>query len=292
MSNKLSATRGKSKVSTRTYQLAQQLLRTTGLFSILLIAGCSTKETTKQTMFPFERERKFGFNDAQSNMLIEPKYDWVSSFREGLCAVKSAGKIGFIDHKGTVVIPIIYDKALNFSGGLAGVCLEETCGYVDPQGNREIPFLFNQVEYFREDQSNLAIVRNGRKWGAINRNGEIAIEVRYSKLPLITEGHAIVTENDKYGLVDVSGGNIIPLKYDAIAYNVWNGRLFNENLLSVQMGGQWGFINKWGEVQIPFRYEKRSFFRKGYAIVQRDGKVYRINKHGKETLHSEQLINL
>jgi hypothetical protein len=245
-----------------------------------------TKGTTEPLLKPFRSEGKLGFIDAQSNIVIAPTYDWTSFFREGLCAVKAGGKIGFINYKGKVVIPIIYDEALNFTDGLAGVCLGKECGYVDQQGRKVIPFLFNYVDYFREDQSNLAIVRKERKWGAINRNGETIIEFRYNDEPLIADGYAIVTENGKRGLLNLSGEVVIPLKYDAIAYNVWGGRLLNENLLSVKLDGKWGFLNMRGEVQIPFRYENRSFFRDGYAIVQREGKTYRINKSGKETIHS------
>lgn len=252
----------------------------------LVITGCITKGTTEPLLKPFKTEGKLGFIDAQSNIVIEPKYDWISFFREGRCAVKAGEKIGFINHQGEVVIPIIYDKALNFSDGLAGVCLGKECGYVDLQGRKITPFLFSYVDYFHEHQGNLAVVRKGRKWGAINRNGETIIEFRYNDAPLIADGHAIVTENGKRGLLNLSGEVVIPLKYDAIAYNVWGGRLLNENLLSVKLDGKWGFLNKRGEVQIPFRYEKRSFFRDGYAIVQREGKTYRINKSGKETMHS------
>ena len=269
--------------STVSYRLIRQCSKAMWVLIAILITGCAAKEAAEPSLTPFEVEDKIGFVDAQSNIIISPRYDWSSSFREGLCAVKEGDKVGFINARGEVVVPIMYDTALNFSEGLAGVCINKECGYVDAQGNTLIPFTFSQVDYFRKHKSNLAIVRKGRAWGAIDQSGKIIFEIRYDDPPLIEDGFAIVTENGKKGLLNSSGEEVAPLKYDAIAYNVWGGRLLNEDLFSVNLGGKWGFLDTRGKVQVPFRYEQRSFFSGDYAIVQREGKTYRINKSGKET---------
>ncbi|EIA4394558.1 WG repeat-containing protein, partial [Campylobacter coli] len=52
---------------------------------------------------------KYGFIDKNGEFAIEPKFDYVWSFWEGLAGVKLNGKWGFIDKSGKIVIEPIFD---------------------------------------------------------------------------------------------------------------------------------------------------------------------------------------
>lgn len=54
-------------------------------------------------------------------MVIQPQFDYVSSFSEGLAAVAIDKKIGYINKVGKIVIPIQLDRAKDFFEGLAVV---------------------------------------------------------------------------------------------------------------------------------------------------------------------------
>ena len=56
---------------------------------------------------------------------------------------------------------------------------------------------------------------------------------------------------------------------------------FQEGLAAVKRGTQWGYINKRNEVVIPFRYERPGVFNGGMALVTHNGKDIYINKKGK-----------
>ena len=87
------------------------------------------------------------------------------------------------------------------------------------------------------------------------------------------EGLAMVRLDKKYGFIDKTGKEVIPIKYD----NAWN---FSEGLASVKLNGKWGFINKIGEEVIPLKYDKVENFSEGFAKVKLNGKVFYINKRG------------
>ena len=61
------------------------------------------------------------FADANGNMLLGQKFDFVRPFQDGLAAVKKNGRWGFVDVKGNVVVPYMYEHVWNFSGGMASV---------------------------------------------------------------------------------------------------------------------------------------------------------------------------
>ena len=64
----------------------------------------------------------YGFIDKSGKVVIEPQFDNVSAFSEGLAQVEKDDKWGFIDKNGKVVIEPQYDYVRDFSEGLAEVC--------------------------------------------------------------------------------------------------------------------------------------------------------------------------
>jgi hypothetical protein len=63
--------------------------------------------------------------------------------------------------------------------------------------------------------------------------------LKYDECALFfNEGLTSVKLNGKYGFVDKTGKEIIPLKYDECAL------FFNEGLTSVKLNGKYGFVDK------------------------------------------------
>ncbi|MBK8831381.1 MAG: WG repeat-containing protein [Saprospiraceae bacterium] len=88
------------------------------------------------------------------------------------------------------------------------------------------------------------------------------------------EGACIVYSGDKYGFIDKTGKEFIPLKYD-FANN------FTEGLALVGLAGKYGYIDKTGREVIPLIYSNANDFINGEARVSTDRDFY-IDKAGKE----------
>ena len=56
--------------------------------------------------------------------------------------------------------------------------------------------------------------------------------------------------------------------------------LFENNLLPVQLDDKWGYIDKSGELVIPYQWEKAGTFRNGIAYVYDDGQYGYIDRNG------------
>lgn len=253
-----------------------------GIFSSHASAGNNTAD---KYPIPFELNRSWGARDKNGVVVIPPIYKNVLLFKGGISAARTDKKIGYIDQNGEIAIPFEYDKGLNFNSGLVGVCTEGKCGYLDAKGNIVIPLLYKEIDYFREEQGGLAIVKGEHGWGVIDIAGRDIIEPVFRTKPSISEGFIIALKGSRDGMIyDMKGNKLTPLNYDQIAYNVWTGKYFNDNLFTVAIDGKWGFIDKAGKVIIPMRYDKRAFFFEGYAELVRDGKVYRVDKQGTEEL--------
>ena len=107
-------------------------------------------------------------------IVINPQFDSVGSFSDGLAAVRSGdartGKWGFIDKTGRIVINPQFDSAEPFSDGLAMVRIGDfttgKVGFIDKTGHYVINPQFGLAHSFGDG---LAAVRIGSKWGFIAR---------------------------------------------------------------------------------------------------------------------------
>ncbi|EAK8647303.1 WG repeat-containing protein [Campylobacter coli] len=116
---------------------------------------------------------QWSFLDKNGEFAIEPKFDYVWSFWEGLAGVKLNGKWGFIDKNGEFAIKPKFDDAWNFNEGLAGVKLNGKYGFIDKNGEFVIKPNFDDAWYFREGLAKVGL--NG-KYGLIDKSGKIVIE--------------------------------------------------------------------------------------------------------------------
>ena len=78
-----------------------------------------------------ERLEQYRIEGERINSL-KGQYDSICHFCEGLSKVRKDGKYGFIDADGNVVIPLKYSVAKNYSEGLAVVKENDKYGFINP----------------------------------------------------------------------------------------------------------------------------------------------------------------
>lgn len=112
-----------------------------------------------------QRGGKWGFSDGIKTV-INPMYDEVFSFKEGLACIEIDEKYGFIDSQNNVVIPVEYETALSFSEGLAVAVMNGKCGYIDRENNIIYPFVYDAATPF---ENGVARVKQAGKWGFLSK---------------------------------------------------------------------------------------------------------------------------
>lgn len=141
-------------------------------------------------------------------------------------------KWGFIDENDNEILPFEYDEFTYWGDndfipvGKAGFNDEGKAvvkyGYINEKGMLIIPFQFEKVGGF---SNHLAFVRDNywefNTGGYINENGELVIPFEYDwGLPFDKNGIAIVSkwqeDEEKYGMINSEGEEIVPCLYDDI----------------------------------------------------------------------------
>jgi len=129
------------------------------------------------------------------------------------------------------------------------------------------------------------------KWGFVNSKNEWVIKPKYIAVNKFSEGLAAVQKGIKWGFINTNGDYVVKPVYGYV-------NDFNEGKAAVlsfkplegttkedKLKHKWGFINKLGEMIIPFSFRNTFPFENDIALVanwgQQDKELYMINPQGK-----------
>ena len=220
-------------------------------------------------------------------------YDVCHPYSEGMACVEVKGKCGFIDKNGYEIIPCKYDDAEGFSEGLAGVEKGGKWGFIDRNGNEIIPCKYYYTEGFSEGLAYVEIeLEEGRQFAYIDKTG---IQ-RYTSTDTIY-GPRVIKEYDfksySHGMVGVWNngkyGYIDKMGNVVIPFGKFDKyddvRYESEvDLFIVMKDGKYGVIDrKYNEV-VPLIYDDIDAFYEGCAFVVKNEKLGCIDKNGKEII--------
>lgn len=175
-----------------------------------------------------------GFMDKTGKVIIEPKFEAVDDFSEGLAAVFffKPAKIeteahqedydaGFIDMTGQMVIKPQYEYAQPFSEGLAFVLIRGRVGAIDKTGRvvirpqfalhkpRTTPF-WSVIDFYQTSKpwsfsEGLAPVHRLGLWGYADKTGKMVIPPRFREAHKFSGGLALVVVGNRLGYIDKTG---------------------------------------------------------------------------------------
>lgn len=187
---------------------------------------------------------KWGIVDTNGNWIVEPKFDSIGYFEDGLAYAYEGELCGFINTKGEWVVEPKFKKDIyHFSEGLAAVEFDDgRAGYIDKDGN-------------------MVITLDGYEW-------VLAWE--------FDEGVASVLTDKGAGIIDKTGGWIVSPSYHSI------GR-FNCGIAPIEPEfGKHGFINSKGEIITGTDYRTTEYFYDdGYGVAMKpDGKWVIVDTEG------------
>ena len=210
---------------------------------------------------------------ANKNMYISvagKEYEQIGDFLEGLAVVKSNGKYGFIDKTGKEVISLKYDEVENFREGLAKVVLNKKIGYINKIERIVIPIKYDVA--YREE--GIIKGRIGKKRYIMTLKGKEYEDKGQVDSWLSKILYYKVGDDNKVGLIDTKGNEIVSIKYDYI------GNYYDAGVIKVKKNNKYGAIDREGKEVIPLKYD--DIDNNNDAITAKlEGKMFAINALGK-----------
>ena len=117
---------------------------------------------------------RWGFIDEKGTVMGAVKWDYVSTFTDGMAVVRFGGLYGFIDMQGKQIGQVVWKQMHSFSNGLAAV--QDTAGrwgFINKQNELVIPCRYTEVSAFRDDGTCDVKTAQGT-WVVIDKTGEVS----------------------------------------------------------------------------------------------------------------------
>lgn len=233
-------------------------MKKTFLFTCLILCFIHSHTDAQRFLAGAKKDGKWGFIDDKGEWVIQPTFDKVLPFREGL----AAANIGFF-----------------FDPYNADNCRTGKWGFIDPAGKWIIEPRFDAVESFREGFAKVntgasyrayqGITLMGGKWGFIKKDGSWLVPPNDTLYTGFSEGYCAfkVPKGSKWGYVDNHNQVSITPDY-------WTAGEFCQGLAPVMKGSaNYQYIDK---QNIPVFGRS---FRKAWPFS--DGRAFVLDEYGK-----------
>lgn len=269
-------------------------------------------ESFKDGIACIETKNHCGCIDKTGKIVIPFQYAHTMNLGEGLVAARKKDLYALFNLKNELVQPFQFEAVHPFAQGLAAVQKGGKWGFMDKTGKIVIPFEFDYLE--GTFSGGRAGIRKNNLWGFIDLTGKITIPPEFHEVSAFYEGVSIVQKNRKYGLIDTTGKWILPLqsyhitpfkngfarygetfgnwgfinkKGNIVAHPQWREvKDFEEGVARVNDEKKWGIIDTTGEYIIQPQYDWIQYL-KGCIFVRRLGKWGAVNKNGQIILPFE-----
>lgn len=238
-----------------------------GLAWVVPKDGCPTAIDTKGKVQIEAKEahhvRCFSEGLAAFNVEVEPyQYRW-----------------GFMNTSGKVVIEPQFESVGDFSEGLAVVETGMGCDYIDKNGKRVITGF---PSYEKQDFHNDRIVAEKNEQFTFktlyDKKGKEVLTTDY--VEIYPDGELFYFEAlDHQGWMDKNGKVVLKIDLDKQV-----GAFGDADLALFLKDGKFGYINRKGKEAIPAQFERAFPFSGGHAVVMKDRHIGVINEKGEFTV--------
>ena len=201
---------------------------------------------------------------------------------------EDSGNLLFLAGGGGYRRDVAYTDSLTISD-LKPTIHNHQWGYTDATSTFIIPPAYEYASLFEGD---VARVKQGGKWGIIDRQGNALTAFKYDEMtPFDTVNAPAISRvaiGEKHGAVNRQGEEVIPVVYDGLGYYFRNGTT------EIKQGDKWGIATRsgilyeavydkklnWGQVLFLWDNKKRGNLTGAWA--QKDGIGYLITEDGYE----------
>lgn len=198
-------------------------------------------------------------------------------------------KSGLMDTKGTVILPAEYNRIMYDEENevfIVKISQYGATGMLDKDLKTIIPIEYDEIKAVKN--SDLFLISKDKKYGFVNAEGKIVIDMIYDGADVFSEGLAPVLKDGKWGFINEKGEVVIDFQFVGRMKTFENGyatfyqRTTSNNEKRPSSSSKSVFINKKGEMVGEPQVGDIKYFSKDKAI--------RFNGYGYNSF--EHLIDL
>ncbi|MBL7972811.1 MAG: WG repeat-containing protein [Prolixibacteraceae bacterium] len=195
--------------------------------------------------------------------LSNNKTEWSQQYYKA----RRFSKWGVISKNGDVILPFEYDDIYDFNGGHNKAMLrkDERYGMVNEDFKMLLPCKYEALNY-SSIPGKIIFTEKGKQ-GWMDANLKVQVIPQYNEIGNVANARVRVKKDNFYGIIDTSGKEIVPIRYESLATQFFNG------LILASWRKKWGYVDSTGTVAIAFQYDNGRNFSGKITAVQK-GKLY------------------
>ncbi|MEO6301826.1 MAG: WG repeat-containing protein [Bacteroidia bacterium] len=213
-------------------------------------------ELNNLVLYPYEKDDLFGFIDSSAKTLIQPQFDAVTIFSEGLSVVNKNDSVFYINKENTNPFNQYFADGYMFNNGIAPVKHGSKWCFINRQG-QIISAVYDEIN---ELSNNCYTVKLNGKYGALNNFGQVIIEPKFEEMGDFKNDFAYYRQEGKSGFVSKDGYVHKP-EFD------WLSDFDADKMAVVKKGNSYGIINSIGKTILETKYDQILKANNGIFIV-------------------------
>ena len=190
-------------------------------------------------------------------------------YEENTLKVSKDGKWGLIDLDGNEISAIEYDEISTIKGIENSLIIKKDgqLGLLNNKGKRIIDSKYKEIKKFGEDYKNGYItIDQENKYGLVSVSGETILKNQYEKIEdIYSDKYFVIKEGERQQLIDKEGNKVLTEDYNEIKQIANSGIVFiSEN--------KYGFMDFEGKTTIQPIYENLKEINTNVFLAVKDGK--------------------
>lgn len=215
--------------------------------------------TYEQNALKVQKDGKYGIIDINGNELLPCEYDDLYSLKntDNSIIIEKDGKKGLVDSTGKKVIDTTYKDILplgdDYKLGYIVVDEDNNYGVVDCNNQEVLKPQYEDIKSMTDDGK--YIVKEKNNWELVNKDGtvnEIKALENADDVAGIKLGNIIIKDNNKFGVINQDGDEIVSTDYDDIRFAFTDTFIVEEN-------GKYGLANSENKIVIDPIYETMNY---------------------------------
>ncbi len=257
----------------------------------------------------FTSESGYGIKDRKGEILIPAEYRYLELPSSDRVLVHDGKLYGYLNMKNKLVIDFQFTEAKRFQCGRAKVSISDTknydikrkYGFINQEGKIVIDYKYEKKE-IGEFYKNYAIFKKGNLQGFIDKNGNIKVEPKYTRIDdFIEPGIAEAQIGDKIGYIKANGEIFIPIEYRGIntkteQVSTLNGsyirKVKNVKYYKLNKNAKKGVCDASGKIIIPVEQEYIEDNLSNYIKISNGDRSYCIDENFNQILREDTYVGL
>ncbi len=214
----------------------------------------------------------WGICDSEGNEIVEPLYDDIGYFQGDYADFTLNGKMGVIRYDGEVVVKPEWEDLIVYED-CASVCKQGRWGMITDLDNSELGIELAYDFVGAYGKGDYAVFERNNKFGLLDRAGNEIIPPHYDNMiyqsDRLATGYYLVQGNRPFSYGIVHDGKVVLTDNHDLVLSPLNGAAAEEEpyLLVCNPREQWGYLDKTGKFVIDTRFDRADEFIAGRDVA-------------------------